>query len=134
MDEAEYARAVAQLYERVSELDDAELALAVVRAAAAGVSARERLLGSLEALRKEWTQEALGPQRVLDRLNTIVVTETGEPITEVLLELPDQNATRVGAPGIDLVRQGQALLGLVYELEDLMGEVAEDEGGSDGVG
>lgn len=120
MDEGEYDRALGHLIGSLELEGSPDIVQAVVAAGSDSTSPGRQLVASLRALRSIIaSSDRTRVRRVLETLNSVASTETGEPISEVYLELTEAEARLANVERIDLTQGAgdfQEVLGLLDEL------------------
>lgn len=120
MDEGEYDRALGHLIGSLELEGSPDIVQAVVAAGSDSTSPGRQLVASLRALRSIIaSSDRTRVRRVLETLNSVASTETGEPISGVYLELTGAEARLADVERIDLTQGAddfQEVLGLLDEL------------------
>ncbi|RHW22802.1 hypothetical protein D0Z08_31015 [Nocardioides immobilis] len=127
MDVEEHDRALTYLIASLEGMGAPELLQAVVAAGSDSTSTGGQLVASLRALRNNIAaSDRTRVRRVLDGLNAVASTETGEPISGVYLELTEAEARAAGTDRLDLTEDGDDLRDLLVLLDDLISELLDD--------
>lgn len=129
----EYDQALMYLIASLEGIGAPDLLQAVVAAGSDSTSTGGQLVASLRALRSNIAaSDRTRVRRVLNDLNAVVSTETGEAITGVYLELTEAEARAAGTDRLDLTEEGDDLRELLVLLDDLISDLLDDGALNDG--
>lgn len=127
MDENEYDRALTYLIASLEIGGAPDLLQAVVAAGSDSTSTGRQLVASLRALRSNIaSSDRTRVRRVLNDLNSVASTESGEPISGVYLELTEAEARVADTERIDLTEDGRDLREVLVLLDEQISELLDD--------
>lgn len=133
MEEGEYDRALGHLIGSLELEGSPDIVQAVVAAGSDSTSPGRQLVASLRALRSIIaSSDRTRVLRVLDTLNSVASTETGEPISEVYLELTEAEARLADVERIDLTQGADDFEEVLAQLDELISDLLDDGALSNG--